>query len=152
MLQRILEKLDTLFTVKQTKYTGKRIFITFCLVVLSVFSLPIYHKYEDYTYGRYSDQYQQASSIIQEYYSEYGEYPVSHSIDWKKEKNLNKFFQENRYDRSRRSLYYVDEDLIPEIDQLRYNYLIDINTGTLYTREWVPYKYRRWHLAIWFND
>lgn len=148
MLQKIGDKIEDLFTVKQTKYTGKRLIITLGLAILFIFSLPIYFKYEDYAYEKYKQHYQEATQIIIDYYQAYGVYPTGDQIKWDQEKNLNTFFTENNFNKNRR-LYYIDLDVLPEIKAKPFTYILDIDHGVLYTREFRVYQNRRWHLAIY---
>ena len=145
MLTRLSEKFEDLFTVKQTKHTNGRLFFTFCFIFIVVAILPIYFKYEDYAYAKYKEAYQEAQTVVKQYYSEKGEYPMTDPIRWEKEKSLQDFFSKGL---SHGRLYYVDVELVPALKTLKYRYIIDIDRGTLYTSEFIAYRLERWHMGI----
>lgn len=145
-MSKLLKKIDNLFTVKRTKQTPGRIFITFCILLMVVASVPIYFIYEDYTYGKYKEEYYLVKQHIESYKQLEGNYPIGKPIDWKEEKDLALFFEENHLSRDKR-LYYIDDSSIPQIRELKYTFIIDVDRGTLYTSEFVVYYFRRLHLA-----
>lgn len=145
-MEKIKGKLEDLFVVKQTKYTGKRIFFTFALVILMGMSLPIYFMFEDYNYEKYLIEYEMVDANIKAYYEAEGLYPAAEAIKWDNEKNLRYFFEDNHFNLNRR-LYYVDITLMPNISEINYTYIIDIDTGTLFTSEFKIYHFKRWHFA-----
>jgi len=144
ILNKLLEKLDGLFEVKQTKFTGKRIFLALCLVVVMVMSLPMYFKYENYRYQNYYNEYNEAKGLIFQYVATHDEFPIGDKINLKKEKNLIGFLNNNIGDRQ---LYHINTDLIPEMKKFKYTYIIDTKYEFLYTSEFVVYEMRRWHFA-----
>lgn len=139
------EKIEDLFTVKQTKYTGKRVLITFAFVILAVMSLPLYFMYEDYAYEKYLQEYSVVSNNVKAYYEANGQYPVGEEISWESEKDLRIFFEENKLNYNRR-LYYIDNSLMSEAEDYENTYIIDIDYGTLFTSEFKIYHFERWHL------
>lgn len=146
MFIKILEKLDGLFTVKQTQYTRKRVFFNLFLAILVIMSLPIYFYYEDWNYEKYLVEYNQASQLINEYTEVNGVYPIGEAVEIQKEKDLYDFFKEMNLSLTR-EFYYVDMTLLPEFKDFKYTYIIDSTNRYIYTSESVVYKMARWHYA-----
>ncbi|MBM7614293.1 hypothetical protein [Alkaliphilus hydrothermalis] len=141
---KLFEKLDGLFEVKQTKFTGSRIFVALCLMVVMLMSLPMYFKYENYRYQNYYNEYIEAKNLTFDYAEIHGKYPIGEKINLKKEKDLYGFLNNYLGDRQ---LYYINTDLIPEMKDFKYTYIFDTKYEYMYTSEFVVYKMRRWHLA-----
>jgi len=147
-MNRLLEKIENLFVINRKQTTYTRAFISFIIVLAGVAVLPTYFKYEDYTYAKYKKEYDSVVEIVEQYNKEYGRYPLGEPINWAKEKNLNLFFTENKLS-GNRELYYIDIKLLDELKNNKYTYIIDVQHGKLYTREFVVYKNRRWHFAFY---
>lgn len=145
MWEKIHDKIESIFEVRQTKYTGKRIFITFSLVVLMAFSLPLYFRYEEKVHQEYAAEYQQVKEWTTAFYHQEGNYPLGQQVILDDEKDLSAFFRENNLNASR-ALYYVSVDVIPELSSVKYTYVIDGDNGALFTTEYVIYKMRRMHI------
>ncbi|MBS4039182.1 MAG: hypothetical protein KGZ81_01140 [Flavobacteriales bacterium] len=145
MLTRFSEKIEELFTVKQTKYTNGRLMFTFLMIFAVVAILPMYFKYEDYAYAKYKEAYQTAQAVVRQYHSEKGEYPTTGPVQWEKEKSLQEFFSEGL---THGRLYYVDAELVPELKNFKYRYIVDIDRGTLYTSQHIAYRLKRWHMGL----
>ncbi|ABR50279.1 hypothetical protein Amet_4199 [Alkaliphilus metalliredigens QYMF] len=142
----LMDKLDSLFTVERKDNNFKRIFMTFVLLILVGVSLPMYFMYEDYAYNKYKDHYEQVKTVVEEYKLQEGVYPVGEEMSWSDEKQLNTFFQSNNFNQARQ-FYYIDKSLLSQWVPSKYTYIIEIDTGTLYTSEFVVFKNKRWHLA-----
>jgi hypothetical protein len=145
MLETLYEKVESLFEVRQTSYTGKRIFLTFILIVLAAASLPLYFRYEEKIHEDYALAYGEAKNWISTYRASHGEYPLGQLVSLEDEKDLKKFFEENRLNVERR-LYYANVEKLPELNQHKYTYIIDVDHGTLFTAEYVIYNMRRMHV------
>ena len=145
MWEKIHDKIESVFEVKQTKFTGTRIFITFSLIVLMAFSLPMYFRYEEKVHQEYSAEYQQVKDWTTAFYHQEGKYPLGRQVNLDDEKDLSAFFQENSLNTSR-TLYYVNSDDLPQLNTLKYTYVIDGDNGALFTTEYVIYKMRRMHI------
>lgn len=145
MWEKIHEKIESVFEVKQTKYTGKRIFLTFGLIVFMAFSLPLYFMYEEKVHQAYAEEYQQVKNWTTAFYHQEGHYPLGERVILDAEKDLSVFFQENNLNTAR-DFYYVDKEEIPQIKGLEYTYVIDGANGALFTTEYVIYRMRRRHI------
>lgn len=145
MIKGLSEKIEGLFTVQRTQQTNTRIFLNFCLIFVVIAILPLYFKYEDYNYGKYKAAYQEATTLVEQYHSERGEYPIGEVVDLNAEKSLKNFFAEGF---SHGRIYYVDLQQLPALSALKYRYIVDIDRGILYTSEHVAYRLKRWHLAV----
>ncbi len=145
MGMRLSERFEELFTVKQTKHTNGRLLFTFLLIFAVVAILPLYFKYEDYSYAKYKAAYQEVKLAVEEFHAAQGEYPISTPIQWENEKHLSEFFTEGR---THGRLYYADVEQLPQLKELKYTYIIDIDRGTLYTSQFIVYRYVRWHMGV----
>jgi hypothetical protein len=145
MLETLHEKIESLFEVKQTSYTGKRIFFTFILIVLVAASLPIYFRYEEKVHEDYAQEYGEVKKWVAAYKSIHEEYPLGQLVSLEDEKELKAFLGGNRLNSERR-LYYANVEKLPELNQLKYTYIIDVDHGTLFTAEYVIYNMRRMHI------
>ncbi len=141
---RLSERFEELFTVKQTKHTNGRLLFTFLLVFVAAAILPLYFRYEDYTYAKYKAAYQEVKAAVEEFHAVKGEYPIGHPIQWDNEKQLKAFFSKGR---THGRLYYVDVEQLTQLKELKYTYLIDIDRGTLYTSQFIAYRLERWHMG-----
>ena len=145
MWEKIQEKIESIFEVKQTKYTGKRIFLTFGLIVLIAFSLPLYFRYEEKVHQAYVAEYQQVKAWTTAFYQEEGHYPLGERVILEEEKDLSVFFHDNNLNPDRR-LYFVSNEVLAQADNLKYTYVIDGDNGALFTSEYVIYRMRRMHI------
>ena len=145
MLKTLHEKVESLFEVRQTSYTGKRILFTFILIVLTAASLPLYFRYEEKVHEGYALDYGEAKKWVATYKAIHGEYPSGQLVSLEDENDLRKFFVENRLNSERR-LYYANAEKLPELNQLKYTYIIDVDHGALFTAEYVIYNMRRMHV------
>lgn len=145
---RVLEMIDELFTVKQSKFTKSKLFFTFILALVGFMLFPIFFRIEDYNYNKYKSDYNYGQEIITEYHQKMGEYPVKEAVDLNKEEKLKEFLSKNNKDDENTRLYYIDVGLVPRINELKYTFIVDIDKGTLYTRESIAYRFARWHFAI----
>lgn len=144
----LLEKLEGLFVVKRKETTYKKGLFALVLVLIAGFSLPIYFKYEDYAYGKYKEEYDYVVGEIEMYRDENNNYPLGDPINWNNEKDLKKFFVENKFS-TNRELYYIDEYVISELKDKKHTYIIDPQNETVYTSEFIVFHYRRWHFAFY---
>lgn len=145
---KIMEKIENLFVLDRKETTYKRAVLGFIIVLAGVAILPLYFKYEDYTYAKYKKEYDFVVEVVEKYNGENSSYPIGEPINWANEKNLKLFFTENQLS-TNRQLYYIDTTLIKELENSKYTYIIDGQRGNVYTREFVVYKNRRWHLAFY---
>ncbi len=145
MWEKVQESIESIFEVKQTKYTGKRIFFTFCLVVLMAFSLPMYFRYEAKVHHAYATEYQQVKAWTVAYYQQHGNYPVKEQVALADEKDLAVFFETYHLDENQ-DIYYLQQEKWPHTEALKYTYVINVNQGTLFTTEYVIYHMRRMHI------
>lgn len=145
MWDKVHEKIESIFEVKQTKYTGIRISITFSLIVLMAFSLPMYFRYEEKVHQEYMEEYQQVKEWTTSFYHQEGGYPLGRQVNLDDEKDLFAFLKEYNINTSR-SLYYVNIDDLPQLNTLKHTYVIDGESGVLFTTEYVIYKMRRMHI------
>ncbi len=145
MWEKIHDKVESIFEVKQTKYTGKRIFLTFGLIVLMAFSLPLYFRHEEKVHQAYAAEYQQVKEWTDTYYHQKGNYPLGQRVTLEDEKDLSAFFHEYNLNTAR-DLYYLDHKEAPQLDGLKYTYVIDGDNGALFTTEFVIYRMRRMHI------
>lgn len=145
---KILDKLDALFYVNRKKLTYKKGCLMFVLVLLAGFSLPIYIKYEDYTYDKYKAEYNYVLEILETYKSEEGEYPIGEKADLNEEDDLKEFIMQNNF-RIGNDLYYIDTSLIDKLGDIKNTYIIDMDTHRIYTGEFVVYRFTRWHFVYY---
>lgn len=145
MMEYLQEKMDSVFEVKQTKYSGIRIFITFLLIIFMAASLPLYFRYENHVHENYAGDYYQVKNWVEIYASDVGKYPLGEQVSLEEEKHLLAFFEQNHLNPDR-NLYYVSTELIPGLEDLKYTYIIDADYGALYTAEYIIYDMRRMHL------
>ena len=147
-MNKVLEKMDSLFNVERKELTYKKGFFMLALILLAGFSIPLYSKYEDYKYSQYKPEYNSVVEIVESYKNQEGEYPIGSKVNLNKEKDLSKFFTENSLSWGN-ELYYIDTSLIDELEKTKYTYIVDIDKEKIYTSEFVVYKFRRWHFAFY---
>jgi len=145
MWEKIHEAVESIFEVKQTKYTGKRIFLSFGLIVLMAFSLPLYFRHEEKVHQEYAAEYQQVKEWTTVFYHQEGHYPLGQQVMLEDEKDLSAFFQDNNLNTAR-VLYYLDHKDMPQLNGLEHTYVIDGDNGALFTTEYVIYRMRRMHI------
>ncbi|MEN1760954.1 hypothetical protein [Anoxynatronum sibiricum] len=145
MMETLRDKLESLFEVKQTKYTGKRIALTFLLIVLAAFSLPMYFRYETWVHDTYAAEYHEVKQWVVAYGQDHGTYPLTEKMNLDEEKDLAAFFSENRMNPDRQ-LYYLDMTAFPKVDDLKYTYVFDPDHQALFTTEYIIYDMKRMHL------
>ncbi len=147
-MNKLLEKFEGLFYVRRKEPTYRKALFTLTLVLITGFSLPIYLKYEDYSYGKYKEEYNSVVEIVQRYKDQNEEYPIGNIVNWDNEEDLNMFFKDNNLSRSS-SLYYIDINILDELKDKKYTYIIDIEKNNMYTSEFVVYNFRRWHFPFY---
>lgn len=145
MAQWFAEWREGLFEVRQSTFTGRKIFFSFCLLMLIGMSLPMYFMYEDRVQEKYAHEFTMVREAAGEYREATGGYPVGDPINWEREKNLAEFFRESHLETTRQ-LYYLDPDQLTDPGRVRYTYIIDVNTGLMFTSEYVIYRMRRMHI------
>ena len=145
MMDYLHEKMESLFEVKQTEYTGKRILFTFVLIVLMAASLPLYFRYENHAHDRYTQDYERVKEWVVAYEMEHGDYPLGERVVLEDEKHLMAFFQQNHLNPDR-NLFYVSDEKLPQLNELKRTYILDADFGILYTAEYIIYDMRRMHL------
>ncbi len=145
MLEYWQEKVESIFEVRQTNYTGKRILFTFVLIVIMAASLPLYFRYENHVHDGYSQDHQTVEQWVSAYEAEWGHYPLGGKVDLEKEKHLKAFFEQNRLNPDR-NLYYLSSEKLPALEGMKRTYIIDADYGTLYTAEYIIFDMRRMHL------
>ncbi len=145
---KILDKLDTLFYLNRGELTYKKGCFMIVLVLLVGFSLPIYIKYEDYTYGKYKAEYTYVEEMLETYKSEEGNHPVGEKVDLNKEDDLKQFIMQNNF-KIGNDLYYIDTSLIDELANVKNTYIIDTDSNRIYTSEFAVYRFTRWHFVYY---
>lgn len=145
---KIIDKLEGLFIVDRKKTTYKKAFFGLILVIIAGFTMPAYFRYESYVYEKYKEEYSYVADRVKVYKNENGVYPLGEPIDWNKEKNLDKFFVENNFSKNN-ELRYIDTNLLEELKEKKYTYIIDVETGKIYTSEFVVYNIKRWHFVFY---
>lgn len=147
-MSKLLEKFEDLFVPKRKETTYKRAMIGLVLVLMAGFSMPAYFRYEDHIYEKYKYEYNQIREKVNQYKGEYGTYPIREAIIWSKEENLREFIEDKKLTISDQ-VYYLDQKLIEGSEDTKYTYMIDIRTERIYTREFVVYKFSRWHFPFY---
>jgi len=64
---KIIDKLEDLFIVGRKEKTYTKIFVALIVLVMIWLSLPMYFKYENYVYEKYSEEYKYVSEIVEVY-------------------------------------------------------------------------------------
>ena len=145
MMETLRDKLESLFEVKQTKYTGKRIALTFLLIVLAAFSLPMYFRYEARVHDAYAAEYHEVKQWVVTYQQDHGGYPLAGQVILEEEKDLAAFFSDNHLNPNRQ-LYYLDMTTFSAAEGLKYTYVFDPDNQAMFTTEYIVYDMKRMHL------
>lgn len=138
---------DRLFEVKQKKQTTLSIITMVILLFLLGNSLFILMVYQKKSYEAFALEYDTVKEAIALYESKNGSYPVGSQVDWNKEKNLIKFFEENGLSQGEQ-YHYVALDLLSLDIKIKKTYVLDVARGILYTREFEIYGLKRWHAPM----
>lgn len=138
---------EKLFEVKRKKQTPLSIFVMLILLFLLGNSLFILMHYQKKSYEAFAIEYSTVKSAVLKYENDHGEYPIGSSVDWSKEKNLTMFFEENGLTMGLQ-YYYVNISLLELSEKVKKTYVIDVDRGILYTREFEIYGLKRWHAPL----
>lgn len=138
---------DRLFEVKQKKQTTFSLLTMIILLLLIGNSLYFLMIYQKKSYEAYTVEYVAVKDAILKYEEENGTFPVSSTVNWSKEKNLVKFFEENGLSKGDQ-YYYVTLDKLSFDFKVKRTYILDITRGILYTREFEVYGLKRWHAPM----
>lgn len=138
---------DKLFEVKQKKQTTFSIITMVILLFLLGNSLFILMVYQKKSYEAFAIEYGAVKEAITLYENKNGTYPVGSHVDWNREKNLVKFFEENGLSKGEQ-YHYVALDLLGLDFKIKKTYILDITRGILYTREFEVYGLKRWHAPL----
>ncbi len=144
---KLTEWFDRLFEVKHKKQTTLSLLtmiILFLLIGNSLYFLMIYQKK---SYEAYAEEYAAVKEAIMIYEETHGNYPVGSPVNWSKEKNLVKFFEENGLSKGEQYLYVTLDKLTFDF-KVKRTYILDITRGVLYTREFEVYGLKRWHAPM----
>lgn len=144
----LFEKLEGLFVVERKETSYKKAVIGLIFVIIAGFSPYLYIRYEDYQYGKYKAEFDFVVENVENYRTENNEYPLGSVVRWNDEKDLNKFFVENKW-RTNRELYYIDIEGIEDLKNIKYTYIVDPETEQIYTSEFVIAHFKRWHFAFY---
>ncbi|HAS74041.1 MAG TPA: hypothetical protein DCS67_07845 [Clostridiales bacterium UBA8960] len=138
---------DRLFEVKRKKQTPFSIFVMVILLFLLGNSLFILMHFQKKSYEAFAVEYRTVKAAVLDYKNETGEYPIASTVNWSKEKNLSMFFEENGLTMGTQ-FYYVEQSLLSIPDKVKKTYILDVDRGILYTREFEIYGLKRWHAPL----
>lgn len=140
----IAEFVDSLFEVKQSKFTLKKVFLTFALFILVGSTLPMTMVSQKNNYAAYAKEFSMVREAYEAFVDAHGYAPVGNEVDWKKEKDLSDYFEESNVTKGA-TFYYLDLGALSLDTPVKRTYVLDMEKERLYTREFVSYDMRRWH-------
>ena len=136
---------DSLFEVKQSKFTLKKVFLTFALFILVGSALPMTMVYQKNNYAAYAQEFFMVEEAVEQFVKVHGYLPIGNEVDWKKEKDLRAFFETSSVTMGT-TFYYLDLNMLTLETPVERTYVIDHERESIYTREFVSYDMRRWHI------